>query len=182
MNKNTARIGSMIRALGSGGCRVLTGTVVAGSVNDTDGTFSAQLTTVGQQVDGILPACISGAEGLVGFPDDGAYVVLLEGGDTGGLMMLSASRLSKVVVSVGASRVEAKADGVSVQVGGVVVGISEAGVSIGTSGENLLAVLGDLLSALAVLTVPTSSGPSGVPVNASDFVALSARLNAVLTN
>ncbi len=160
----------------------MTGTVVAGSVDDTDGTFSVRLTTGGQQVDGILPGCVSGADGVICFPEDGADVVLIEVGDSGGIMMLSASRLTKVVVTTGSSKVEAKADEVKVQVGGTVLCISGSGVAIGSATESLLAVLGDLMSALAVLTVPTASGVSGVPVNASDFVGLSTRLNVILTN
>lgn len=48
-------------------------------------------------------------------------------------------------------------------------------------GKELKQLLSDLLSALGKLTVGTAMGPSSPPINAAEFVALAARLDAILS-
>ena len=50
-------------------------------------------------------------------------------------------------------------------------------VSLRTDTEDMKELLADLLTAIKVLTVPTSVGPSGVPINIADFTAIETRLN-----
>lgn len=52
--------------------------------------------------------------------------------------------------------------------------------AINSNTESLASVLSDLIGEIVTLTVPTPSGPSGVPVNAPQIAAIQARLNQVL--
>ncbi len=48
-------------------------------------------------------------------------------------------------------------------------------------GDLLVSVLGDLITAIKAITVPTAVGPSGIPINFAAFDAISARLNNILS-
>lgn len=54
--------------------------------------------------------------------------------------------------------------------------ISADGFTIKKGGEDLKTILDDLLTALQAETHPTSTGPSGPPVNTADYLAIQNRL------
>lgn len=53
----------------------------------------------------------------------------------------------------------------------------DAGHTIKKGGESLKAILSDLVDAILAETHPTSTGPSGTPINASQYNAIKTRLN-----
>lgn len=59
--------------------------------------------------------------------------------------------------------------------------IDKAGFALQRQNESLKKLLEELLDAIAQLTVPTGTGPSGVPVNAAAFTSLKQRLTNLLT-
>jgi hypothetical protein len=104
----------------------------------------------------ILPATPGGLK-LV--PKEGADVIcaMLSEQDA---YLLNASELDSFAVTVGDTVIEADA---------------KTGVQITVGGESLGKLYNDLLSAIQKITVPTGTGPSGVPVNLADFTALQTR-------
>lgn len=54
--------------------------------------------------------------------------------------------------------------------------VSQDGYTIKRGGESLMQIMDDLLMAIQAETHPTSTGPSGPPVNAADYVAIQQRL------
>lgn len=74
----------------------------------------------------------------------------------------------------------------------VLISVTEAGnwyvsaftgidkLSIKSQNEDMKTLLSDLLDAIKKLTVTTSVGPSGVPINLADFEAIKQRLNNLL--
>lgn len=49
-----------------------------------------------------------------------------------------------------------------------------------TQNESLKQILSDMIDAINQITVPTGTGPSGVPINATAFTAIKERLNKLL--
>jgi len=70
---------------------------------------------------------------------------------------------------------------VKVTIGDCVLEMDSSGYKISKGGESLQSCLNDLINTINLLTVPTGTGPSGVPINAGDFTAIQSRLNSFLT-
>ncbi len=75
-----------------------------------------------------------------------------------------------VIRNGNASKVTVKPEEIEIAVGSAKLVVTKDGkFSIGNGVINLLDVLDATLTALQVMTVPTGTGPSGIPVNATDF-------------
>lgn len=66
------------------------------------------------------------------------------------------------------------------QVGESTVKATEKGLTFVKGGAGLKKTLEELIDAITKLTVPTGVGPSGVPINAADFVKIKQGLNDYL--
>ncbi|MBY0244510.1 MAG: hypothetical protein K2Q03_03545 [Sphingobacteriaceae bacterium] len=55
--------------------------------------------------------------------------------------------------------------------------VTEKGFSVKTASEDLKKVLSDLLDAVGAITVPTGTGPSGIPVNKPQIDQIKTRLD-----
>ncbi len=53
-------------------------------------------------------------------------------------------------------------------------------IELSNNNETLVACLSDLMDKIEAITVPTGTGPSGVPLNAADFAAIKVRINNLL--
>lgn len=76
------------------------------------------------------------------------------------------------------SEIEYNTDGSRLKaiIGDVELQMSADGFTIKKGGENLKKILDDLLTAMQAETHPTSTGPSGPPVNSADYVSIQNRL------
>ena len=76
------------------------------------------------------------------------------------------------------SEMEYNTDGsrLKVKIGDSELQISADGFTIKKGGEDLKTLLDDLLTSMQAETHPTSTGPSGPPVNVADYVAIQNRL------
>lgn len=66
------------------------------------------------------------------------------------------------------------------QVGESTIKATEKGLAFVKGGSGLKKTLEELIDAITKLTVPTGVGPSGVPINAADFVQIKQGLNDYL--
>jgi hypothetical protein len=58
--------------------------------------------------------------------------------------------------------------------------VDKDGLLLGRQGDSLRSVLGDLIDAINAITVPTGTGPSGVPINAPAFNKIKDRIHKIL--
>jgi hypothetical protein len=95
-------------------------------------------------------------------PKEGSEVLVgvVEGVKTEGVV-LRCSEVEKVIWKCGDSRLTFDAGGYQIERGS----------------ENLKKLLSDILDAILQLTVTTSAGPSGTPINAAAFSQIKQRLN-----
>jgi len=54
-------------------------------------------------------------------------------------------------------------------------------VNISNTSDDLKTILNNLISAIKLITVPTPSGTSGVPLNVADFTSINTSINNLLT-
>jgi hypothetical protein len=53
-------------------------------------------------------------------------------------------------------------------------------IKIENQGEDLKGLIGELIDAISQITVPTGTGPSGMPINAAQIALIKNRLNNIL--
>jgi hypothetical protein len=182
MGRNTAKIVTSLRELSRKQIDVISGTVVAGSVDAASGTMSLQPSDGGDVLQGVmLSAIIENVKGIIQYPKDGSQVVAGAVDGDGEWVLLRASELEKVSVTL--NNVVCTLDGaqVDLQNGSVVFNIGTSVFKMNTASESLYQLLSDLLTGLTALTVGTSTGPSSVPLNAATFSTLITRLNNLLS-
>lgn len=73
-----------------------------------------------------------------------------------------------------------KADKVRAIMGQVSIEASAAGVQVAFGEDTLKTMLNDLIDQIKLITVTTSGGPSGTPLNAALFDLIKTRINTVL--
>ena len=181
MTKNEIKIRSGIRALAYMPYQISSGKVVAGSLDAVAGTVSVLQLAGGKAVGGVLLSAVTGVgNGMVLYPADGSDVVMgsMDGG--GEWVLLQASVLTKATISIGDVVYAMDSNGVNIQNGSVVINVGAAVLKLNTASESLYALLNDLITYITELTVPTSGGASGVPINILDFSNLLARLSNLL--
>jgi len=84
------------------------------------------------------------------------------------------------VIKIGEVTFTMKETGIKMAHGNTIFDIGEL-IKINTESESLFAILNDLITAISLLTVTTSTGPSSVPVNVASFTALLSRLSNLLS-
>jgi coenzyme F420-reducing hydrogenase gamma subunit len=88
--------------------------------------------------------------------------------------------IEKAILKIGSVTCTAESTGIIVECGNTTVDIGTI-IKIGTAGESLFGILNDLLIAMTLMTVTTSTGPSSVPINLASFNALQTRLGNLLS-
>ena len=77
-------------------------------------------------------------------------------------------------------RIHLKADGTTENISGSSKIVNQNGkVALGVSDKELVDLVEQTLAGIEALTVPTSVGPSGVPINAATFTAIKAKVTAI---
>ena len=182
MNKNVAKIKAGIRALGQKPYEILSGTVVPGSMNADNYSISVLLTGDSVPIRGVMlnPVTANG-NGMVLFPKDGSNVIIGSMDGPGEWVLLKASDLSKAIITIENVKYEIDDTHLSIKNGSVVLDVGAEVLKMNTASESLFHLLKDLITAITVLTVGTSTGPSTVPINVATFDSLLTRLNNLLS-
>ncbi len=147
---------------------VMSGTVLPGSVDRSAQVCAVALSSMDDDGTGVGGVMLNGvtmnANGLVQYPADGSvvWVAAIDGPGKWGIV-----RCSELV------QLQAK-------IGNATLNMTSSGFSLEAGGKNLASVLGNLLSHIQALTVSTATGPSGIPINLSDFIADASDLNQIL--
>lgn len=108
---------------------------------------------------------------LVPVADTACAVALFDSNPTG--VAIYIEEVDKVVQPNGTS-IELSTEG------GALISAEDDKISIANRSEDLLTILDDLLAAIQAITVPTGTGPSGVPSNAADFAQIAIRIKSLL--
>ena len=99
--------------------------------------------------------------GLITVPAEGSQVLIAKADRRSFWIILLETELEQLSLKIGNTEAVIDADGYKLE----------------RSGENLIALLDELLTAIQQLTVTTGVGPSGVPINLSAFIDLQTRLS-----
>ena len=183
MNKTSTKIRTTIRELARKPNEIISGIMVAGSLNTSANTISVQPSGGGKPIEGVLLNSFAGNNnGLMLFPADNSHVIIGSIDGPGEWGLISASEITKAIITIGSVVYNMDESQVNIQNGNVVFNISDGLFKINAASESLYSLLNDLVTAITVLTVSTTSGPSGVPNNVADFSSILTRLNNLLTN
>ncbi len=113
----------------------------------------------------MLNSVLGNANGFIQFPADDSDAIIASIDGSGEYFLVRAAVLTKAMVNIGETSFT----------------IDASGYSIEHNGESLTQILKDLLDRIVAITVPTSSGASGTPINAADFTNIKTRLDNLLT-
>jgi hypothetical protein len=183
MNKNATRIKEGIKQLTNEPYEIISGTVVSGSVNMADYTMSVLPSDSTVPIPGVLLNAIAGdRNGMILFPKDDSNVIIGSIDGPGEWALLLASEITGARIITGNVVYVMDEAQVNIQNGSVFLNISDSAFKLNTASESLFALLKDCFTYISALTVPTPSGPSGVPVNIADFTNLLTRLNNLLAS
>lgn len=108
-------------------------------------------------------------------PKDGSQVAytLVENQDTNAIV-IGYTEIDKVIVKIGSLSVGIEAESVKIDGG------DTGKISILNKSQNLSKLLSELIDEINKLTVPTSAGPSGTPVNAAQFTLIKDKLSQLM--
>lgn len=141
---------------------------------DVELTVSNGVTTEGV----MLNALLNITEGVLLLPAVNSKVWVAEVDGPGKYGVIKCSLLTNATVTVGNAKVSVQNDEVRMEAGGTAMVLNPSLFSmVSGGGEDVYGLLTDLLNAIRALTVSTGTGPSSVPVNVADFVALQTRLD-----
>jgi len=181
MNRNIMKIKAGIRALANTPYIIVSGTVVAGSLDEGAYTISVLPSNDSAPIEQVMLTTVTeNDKGVVLFPKDKSNVIIGCVDGLGEWVLLRAGELEKVIVTIGNVKYEMDETQIDIQNGSTVFNIGTAVFKMNTASESLLQLLQDLITGLTLLTVPTPSGPSGTPFNSATFTALLSRLNNLL--
>ena len=182
MNRNTSKIKEGIRSLANQPYEIISGTVVAGSVDTHACTMSVRPSDRDTAIEGVLLNAITGSgDGMVIFPRDGSNVIIASVDGPGEWTLIKASEITKATITIGNAKYEMDNSAVNIQSGSVVFNVSTSSFKLNTASESLFQLLKDLITGITLLTVGTSTGPSSVPVNVATFNGLITRLSNLLS-
>ena len=182
MTKNEAKIIEGIQALAERPCELMSGTVVAGSLDTGQLTISVKQANANIVIHGVLLGAISNENnGIVLIPKDSSDVVIGSIDGPGIWTVLKTSKLSKAIIDIGSLRFEMEGSKIVLKNGNVTLNIGNSLFTVSTASESLFSLLNDLMTALTLLTVGTPSGTSTVPINIATFTSLQARLGNLLS-
>jgi hypothetical protein len=178
MSKNTMKILTGLRTLADRPYEIVSGKVVAGSVDEGAGTVTILPTDAEEPIEGVLLKAITTmGNGVLQLPKDNSDVIIGSVDGPGEWVVLKISDPEQVVITIDTMECRITADEVMVAHSGIVFRIGDGVFKMSTPSESLYALLNDLITALTSLTVGTSTGPSTVPINVASFSALLTRLS-----
>ena len=160
---------------------IISGTVVAGSVNTSEYTMSVLPTNGNEPIAEVMLSTITeNTSGLVLIPKDGSNVVIGSIDGPGEWTLLKANELNKTIITMGNVTYEMDETQVNIQNGSSVLNIGASLFKMYTASESLFSLLKYLITGITALTVTTSAVSSGIPNNITTFDDLLTRLNNFL--
>jgi hypothetical protein len=181
MTKNSLKIANGLVRLVQCQPEVISGTVVMGSFDATTNTLTILPTNSQTPIEGVMISSVSGVEdGVIVVPKEGSHVVIASIDGPGIWTVVKTCEIEKAILKIGSVTCTAESTGIIVECGNTTVDIGTI-IKIGTAGESLFGILNDLLIAMTLMTVTTSTGPSSVPINLASFNALQTRLGNLLS-
>ncbi|MBR4137838.1 MAG: hypothetical protein IKU05_05445 [Bacteroidales bacterium] len=108
-------------------------------------------------------------------PKDGSQVAyfLVENQDTNAIV-IGYTEIDKVIVKIGSLSLSIEAESVKVDGG------DSGKISIFNKSQNLSKLLSELIDEITKLTVTTSAGPSGTPINTAQFTTIKQKLTQLM--
>ncbi|MBL7693063.1 MAG: hypothetical protein JNM41_15825 [Flavipsychrobacter sp.] len=180
MNRNSVRIIDGLKELSRRPFEIVSGKVVAGSIDAGANTMSVVLSANGLEIKDVLfKATSDGTDGVIATPEEGSDVVIGSIDGSGQWTLLQASSVSKWEVRLHGRSVVVTPESIQIDTGMATVRVAEK-VTIRCGAEDLYTLLRDILDSIKLITVTTSTGPSSVPVNVALFDAILLRLNNLL--
>lgn len=180
MNQNIAKIRAGLLRMAHLPPPIVSGTVVAGSMNSTAHTCSVT-TFYGDEITDVILSAVSGSSGAIMHPADGSHVIVGAINGPGQWMVLATSELDLCQINTGNTELKLSGSGGQLSKGNTKVKVDEL-VTIASASEDLCSIMLDLVNAIAAITVTTSAGSSSVPVNVASFTSLIARINNLLSS
>lgn len=181
MTKNTAKIKAGITLLAHKPYEILSGTVVAGSVDTEANTISVQTGNDRPPIEDVLLTAVTAENsGLLIVPKEGSHVIIGSIDGPGQWVVLKASELAQASIKIGPATFLIDENSIKIESSNAVLDIGNL-IKINTAGESLFTLLNDLITAITLITVGTPSGPSTPPVNVASFSALIPRLSNLLS-
>jgi len=182
MTKNGAKIKEGIQNLCYRPYELISGKVINESLDTDTYTISVMQSDGSLIIEGVLlSAAINEPNGLIAVPKDDSNVVIGCVDGPGEWVVLKTSQLAKLIYTCGNVSYEMDDTKISMKSGNSTFNISENLFQLSTVSESLFGILNDLITAITLLTVTTSSGVSSVPVNVSVFNTLLTRLSNLLS-
>jgi hypothetical protein len=179
MSKNGLRIRRAIKELAKSEPEILSGTVVAGSLNTGLQTVNILVSDSSRQIEGVSLSSISGnGNGLIIVPKDNSNVIIGSVDGFGAWTVLKTNELKQVLLKIGDALLDINGTDISVKQGDTVMQLTETAVKIGTSSESMFDLLKDLVDAIKTITV------AGTPIDGTattNLTLLSSRINNLLT-
>jgi hypothetical protein len=111
-----------------------------------------------------LKPVLTDDESVVMLPAVGSFVLIARIEADEEWLLIACEKVDKYRITVDESVIEMTSDG----------------IKISKAGESLKSLLSDLIDAIEAITVPTGTGPSGVPINSAQFTAIKNRLTNFL--
>ncbi|NDC43152.1 MAG: hypothetical protein EBZ77_16655 [Chitinophagia bacterium] len=161
---------------------LITGTVVTGSVDVGGGTCTVLPTFANDDsslvLEGVLLSAITDSdEGVIVYPKDGSSCIIAQLDGGGEWVLLVCDTIEKVTVKVGDVAADLQDGKVHIKQAAAELTIQGGKYQLKNGATDLKTVLNGILSHIQALTVPTGTGPSGVPINTADFVADNSKVN-----
>ena len=183
MTKNTGRIKAGIRALAKKPNEIISGTVVAGSVDAATCTMSVSTTNGGDPIEGVLLNAVTGdASGFVLLPEDGSSVVIGSVDGSGEWVLIQASDIVKTICTIGNVVCEIDSSQINIQNGSVLFNIGTGQFKMNSSSESLFQLLNDFMNAITTITYTNGSGAAALtPASLPTITNLQTRLGNLLS-
>lgn len=128
-----------------------------------------------------LRAITDVVDGCVIIPEEESDVIIGSIYGTGYYCLIQASKVKKVIVKMGNADVLVMNDEITAKVGDTVHKMTASAHQIDTGNESMKQLLTDLIDEIKLITVTTSAGPSGTPINSPQLDAIKQRIPNLLS-
>lgn len=158
-------------------------TILYGSVtevNEQERTCSVQVGNVVYGDVRLYGVVKPGLKGFVMFPKIDSMVLVGRIEESNELFVVMFTEVDKIIYTVEDISITADKKGCDIIAKDSNIKITPGGMTFVRSGSGLKKTLSDLIDAITKLTVTTAVGPSGVPINAADFIKIKQDLNNYL--
>lgn len=158
---------------------VLSGTV--SEVNEAERTCTVKVENV-EYEDVRLYGVVKGdLKGFCFIPKVKSQVLVARIGGSNELFVVMFTEIDKVILTIGEKmQLTVEAENCCIQAENTVIRATPAGMTFVRGSSGLKKTLENLIDAITKLTVTTGVGPSGIPINAQDFIKVKEDLSNYL--